>query len=229
MHRVQLLALFDLDNTLIDRQGGLEEWVRDFSAARALPSQAERLMGDTLRERAYPADFERLRDSLALADSVASLWGEYVDGMASRARCRVGLHGDLRSLREAGWTVGVITNGAADIQRAKLESAGLTALVDGVCASEEVGVRKPSLAIFQAAAVRCGATLAEGGWMVGDNAETDIEGGRSAGLRTLWIAAGRRWPADVRSPDAMAEDASAAVGSLLEWGVRSALHPSGTT
>ena len=97
-------------------------------------------------------------------------------------------------MRAAGWTVGVITNGAADIQRAKLESAGLAALVDGVCVSEEVGVRKPSLAIFQAAAVRCGATLAEGGWMVGDNAETDIEGGRSAGLRTLWIAAGRRWP-----------------------------------
>ncbi|MFC5805775.1 HAD family hydrolase [Streptomyces formicae] len=119
---MQLLALFDLDNTLIDRQGGLQEWVRDFSAARALPSHAECLVADTLRERAYPADFERLRDSLGLADSVDSLWGEYVDGMASRARCRVGLHGDLRCMREAGWTLGVITNGAADIQRAKLES-----------------------------------------------------------------------------------------------------------
>ncbi|MGW1493873.1 HAD hydrolase-like protein [Streptomyces sp. NPDC002402] len=27
--------------------------------------------------------------------------------------------------------------------------------------------------------------------MIGDNPETDIEGGRTAGLRTIWIAAGR--------------------------------------
>ncbi|MBT2507505.1 HAD family hydrolase [Streptomyces sp. ISL-98] len=218
---MQLLALFDLDNTLIDRQCGLEEWARDFSVTRALLPHAERLIGDALRERAYPADFERLRDCLGLADSVDSLWSEYVAGMAARARCRAGLHSDLRRMRAAGWTLGVITNGATDIQRAKVENAGLSALVDGVCVSEEVGVRKPSVALFQAAAARCGATLAEGGWMVGDNVETDIEGGRSAGLRTVWIAAGRQWPADVRSPDLMAEDASAAIGSLTEWGTYS--------
>ncbi|MFI2347150.1 HAD family hydrolase [Streptomyces sp. NPDC019443] len=226
---MQLLALFDLDNTLIDRQGALEEWARDFSGSRGLPSEAERLIGGALRERAYPADFERLRDSLGLADPVDSLWGEYVNGMASRARCPEGLHSDLRRMRAAGWTLGVVTNGAADIQRAKLERAGLSALVDGVCISDEVGVRKASRAIFQAAADRCGATLAAGGWMVGDNAESDIEGGRSAGLRTVWIAAGRQWPADVRTPDVMAEDASAAVGSLMAWGTYSAPHSSGTS
>lgn len=162
---VQLFALFDLDNTLIDRQAALKRWVRDFSASRGLAPDAELLLGDTLRARAYPADFDRLRDPLGLSGSAASLWSEYVSGMSARARCLPGLPDALSQMRAIGWTLGVVTNGAADIQRAKLESAGLADLFDGVCASGEVGVRKPALAVFQAAAERCGTTLAKGaGW-----------------------------------------------------------------
>ncbi|MFD7235063.1 HAD family hydrolase [Streptomyces syringium] len=221
---MQLFVLFDLDNTLIDRQSGLEEWVRHFSAARGLSPRAERHFGEALQARAYPDDLGRLGDSLGLADSVDSLWREYVAGMAVRARCRAGLHSDLRRMRAAGWIVGVVTNGAADIQRAKLENAGLSQLVDGVCVSEEAGARKPALAIFQAAAESCGATLGDGGWMIGDNPKTDIEGAQSAGLRTAWVAAGRQWPADLRHPDLVAEDASAAIGSLLAWGAHASTY-----
>lgn len=222
---VQMLALFDLDNTLIDRQAALEWWVRDFSASRGLVPASEVLLGDALRARAYPVDFERLRDPLGLSGSVDSLWSEYVSGMSARARCLPGLPSALDQMRVGGWTLGVVTNGAVDIQLAKLKSAGLADLFDGVCASGEVGVRKPALAVFQAAAERCGTTLAKGGWMVGDNPGTDIEGGRAAGLRTAWISAGRQWPAGVRSPDLEARTASEAIGLLLE---QTASHSSGT-
>ncbi|MCX4778699.1 HAD family hydrolase [Streptomyces sp. NBC_01264] len=213
---VQLLALFDLDNTLIDRQGSLEEWAREFCESRVLPVQAEHVIVEALHARAYPADLARLRAVLSLADPVESLWSEYVSGMSARARCLPGLPGALARMRASGWTLGVVTNGAVDIQRAKLEGAGLADLFDGVCASGEVGVRKPDLAVFQAAAERCGTTLAKGGWMVGDNPETDIEGGRAAGLRTAWISAGRQWPTGARSPDLEARTASEAIGLLLE-------------
>ncbi|NEC92693.1 HAD family hydrolase, partial [Streptomyces sp. SID12501] len=211
-------------NTLIDRQAALKRWVRDFSASRGLAPDAELLLGDKLRARAYPADFAQLRGPLGLSGSAASLWSEYVSGMSARARCLPGLPDALSRMRAIGWTLGVVTNGAADIQRAKLESAGLAGLFDGVCASGDVGVRKPALAVFQAAAERCGTTLAEGGWMVGDNPETDIEGGRAAGLRTAWISAGRQWPAGVRSPDLESRTASEAIGLLLE---QNAHHASG--
>ncbi|AWK10758.1 hypothetical protein DDQ41_19720 [Streptomyces spongiicola] len=71
VQQVQLLALFDLDNTLSDRQGASEEWARAFSASRRLASDAERLTGGALRERAYPADFERLRASLSLGEAAS--------------------------------------------------------------------------------------------------------------------------------------------------------------
>ncbi|MGW7198910.1 hypothetical protein [Streptomyces chryseus] len=66
---MQRLALFDLDNTLIDRQGELEEWGRAFGVARDLNSHAERVRVDALNERAYPSDFERLKRGLGLTAS----------------------------------------------------------------------------------------------------------------------------------------------------------------
>ncbi|MFF3402159.1 HAD family hydrolase [Streptomyces sp. NPDC002659] len=209
-----MLALFDLDNTLIDRQGGLEDWVRDFARSRCLPPGAASVIVGQLRDRAFPTHFVKLRDAFALRDSAEELWHEYVDGMASATRCVPGAREGLLALRRAGWKLGLVTNGAGDIQRAKLEKAGLADTFHGTYISEEVGVRKPGRALFETAAAGCGRTLSAGGWMIGDNPETDIEGGRAAGLRTIWIAAGRQWPSDVPPPDVVVKDAREAIAWL---------------
>ncbi|MFF0429633.1 HAD family hydrolase [Streptomyces sp. NPDC004520] len=209
-----MLALFDLDNTLIDRQSGLEEWARRFTRSRSLPPTAALVISERLRERAYPADLAEVGTVLGLSDPGRDLWREYVEGMAGSARCLPGAERGLRELRRAGWTLGVATNGAGDIQRAKLATAGLVPLFDAVCVSEEAGARKPAKRFFEAAVALCGTDLSAGGWMVGDNPDTDIEGGRAAGLRTMWIAAGRQWPTDVRSPDVTVADVTEATAVL---------------
>ncbi|MEV8589430.1 HAD hydrolase-like protein [Streptomyces sp. NPDC051180] len=57
--------------------------------------------------------------------------------------------------------------------------------------------------------------------MVGDSPETDIEGGRAAGLRTMWVATGRQWPTGVRRrPNAVVADnaeATAVLSALDRW------------
>ncbi|WP_419996373.1 HAD family hydrolase [Streptomyces boninensis] len=211
---MQHFALFDLDNTLIDRQAALKVWARTFAVTRGLPG-AERLIREALHSRAYPRDFEWLRAALDVRESAAELWSEYAAGVADNAACSPGVRRGLGELRAAGWTLGIATNGATDIQRAKIDRTGLAGLVDGVCVSEEVGEVKPAAVVFEVAAKRCGVELNGGGWMVGDNAATDIAGGRDVGLRTLWIAAGRPWPTDDTRPDLVAEDASAATARLL--------------
>ncbi|WP_432114387.1 HAD family hydrolase [Streptomyces sp. S1] len=209
-----MLALFDLDNTLIDRRGSLEEWVRHFVRFRSLPPAAGPVISKRLRARAYPADLAEVGAIFGLSVPAEELWREYTEGMAGAARCLPGAERGLGELRDTGWTLGVATNGAGDIQRAKLTSTGLTRFFDGVCVSEEVGVRKPARQFFEAAAKLCGTDLRLGGWMVGDNPETDIEGGRAAGLHTMWIAAGRQWPTNVRSPDVVVADVAEATAAL---------------
>ncbi|MER7662816.1 HAD family hydrolase [Streptomyces sp. NPDC096193] len=191
-----MLALFDLDDTLVDRCGGLEDWARGFVRSRRLPAAAQSVICERLRQRAYPADFVHLRDALGLSDDPGDLWREYVDGIARSVRCSPGVLEGLEVLRAEGWTLGIATNGAGDIQRAKLAASGLALHFDGICVSEEVGARKPAREHFDAAAALCGMSLSAGGWMVGDNPATDIAGGRAAGLRTVLVSGGRERTGD---------------------------------
>ncbi|MFI2761492.1 HAD family hydrolase [Streptomyces echinatus] len=80
--------------------------------------------------------------------------------------------------------------------------------------SEEIGVRKPAYEHFEAAASLCGARLSPGGWMVGDNPETDMEGARAAGLRTVWVSAGHGWTGGLREPDIVARGALEAIEAM---------------
>ncbi|MFE5940783.1 hypothetical protein ACFQ69_36195 [Streptomyces sp. NPDC056470] len=45
-----------------------------------------------------------------------------------------------------------------------------------VAASGDLEIRKPDQRLFELAAHRCGVSLADGGWMVGDNPTGDIGG-----------------------------------------------------
>ncbi|MFG2078134.1 HAD family hydrolase [Nonomuraea maritima] len=112
---------------------------------------------------------------------------------------------ELAELRELGWRVGIVTNGMADNQLGKLRRTGLADVVDGYAVSGSEGVCKPELWLFEIAAQRCGATLDQGGWMVGDSLIADIQGARTAGLRTIWIDRGT-WPGEEHQADHVVND-----------------------
>ena len=91
--------------------------------------------------------------------------------------------------------LGLITNGPSDIQRLKLEQAGLTGAFAGEVISGELGVGKPRPEVFLGLLERLGVTP-EASVMVGDSWERDIEGGLAAGMSVVWIADGRTPPAE---------------------------------
>ncbi|GAA4694540.1 HAD family hydrolase [Streptomyces youssoufiensis] len=208
------LALFDLDGTLIDRQAALSDALTCLCRSHGLSPDAEQWLRAALADRATVGDFARLRESFGLEVSAADLWQEYVDLMAAAVTCRREVLEGLTRLREAAWTIGVITNGASDIQRAKLAGTGLASLVDSVAASGDLEIRKPDRRLFELAATRCGVSLTDGGWMIGDNPAGDIGGGHQAGLRTIWLR-GRPWPDGLSAAHHVVDDVADAITILL--------------
>ncbi|MGW0712997.1 HAD family hydrolase [Streptomyces sp. NPDC002643] len=210
------LVLFDLDNTLVDRRGTLADWAAKFIARHRLADEERAYVLSMVAERAYPSTFDAIRIRYRLPMSTAELWRAYCTDIAAMVSCPPGVLDGLDELRAVGWRVGVATNGAVDIQRAKLRTAGIAERVDGVFVSDEAEARKPQTQHFALAAARCGTALGDGGWMVGDNPVNDICGGRSAGLSTIWIGNDRSWPLDDSGPDHTVPHARAAIDLLLQ-------------
>jgi HAD superfamily hydrolase (TIGR01509 family) len=83
-------------------------------------------------------------------------------------------------------TIVVLTNNRQEEQEAKLRVVGADALVDALVTAEVVGSAKPDPRMFEAA-VRAAGVDRQSCVMVGDSWESDIEGGRRAGLRVAWF------------------------------------------
>lgn len=92
----------------------------------------------------------------------------------------------LDALRARGLRIGLVTNGASAVQRAKLRALGLERLFDPLVVSSEVGVKKPAIGIFEHALVQAETPPGRAA-MVGDHLWHDIEGAQAAGLRGIWI------------------------------------------
>ena len=212
------LALFDLDNTLIDRDAAFVDWSAGFLAGRGLgPGELAWMVdNDDEGNRSRIDFFEAVRTRFGLDDDARELSRAYTEGLASMYGPEPAVIDALSSLRVAGWKIVVVTNGPPS-QEVKIRAAALHDVVDGWCISADVGAVKPERAIFEAAAA-CGGTTLDGpveGWMVGDNAEADILGGMRAGLRTVWMARGRIWTRSDYAPDAVVADVAEAVGVIL--------------
>ena len=109
--------------------------------------------------------------------------------MAAMAEISVPLEGAISLLRALKGRVklGIVTNGFIELQQNRLERTGLNDYFDVLVISEQVGVAKPHRDIFDHALSAMGKPDKERVLMVGDTLETDILGGRNAGLHTCWL------------------------------------------
>ena len=85
-----------------------------------------------------------------------------------------------------GVRVGLVTNGAASVQRLKLEAVEAAHRFEPLLISGDVGIRKPDPGIF-AAALHDAGVAAAAAWYVGDNLWHDVAPAHEAGLVTAWI------------------------------------------
>jgi putative hydrolase of the HAD superfamily len=113
----------------------------------------------------------------------------------------------LRAL-QPGFRLGLITNGAPEIQRVKIRATGLAPYFESVTISGEVGVGKPLKRIFEIALEQLGVAAA-GAVMVGDSQSRDVRGAREAGIGSRWVnRTGARLSDRYPAPDAQVSDLS---------------------
>lgn len=82
--------------------------------------------------------------------------------------------------------LGLLTNGAVDLQERKIAGSGIARFFDEVLISGAVGLRKPNPRLFEILLGRL-AVGAEAALMIGNNLESDIEGAQRAGMRAVWV------------------------------------------
>jgi HAD superfamily hydrolase (TIGR01549 family) len=212
------LALFDLDNTLIDRQAAFLGWTQHFARERSLGDAAIAWILELDRDGFASREevFSPVRERYHLAGGVEELITEYRSSYPSFIASEPLVVAALARLREAGWRLAIVTNGPPS-QHEKIDKAGLASSFDAYCVSSEMGFEKPDPRIFEEAARQCGAELKlwSEAWMVGDAPGPDVQGGASAGLRTIWMHRGRSWGQLELRPDATVGSLSEAVEVLL--------------
>ncbi|MBE2893489.1 pyrimidine 5'-nucleotidase [Pasteurellaceae bacterium NCTC 11878] len=97
----------------------------------------------------------------------------------------------LETLRALGCQLGIITNGFTALQQLRLERTGLAHHFAFVAISEQVGVAKPQVEIFDYALQCANNPPKSAVLMVGDSLETDIQGAFNAGVASCWLNAKR--------------------------------------
>ena len=97
-----------------------------------------------------------------------------------------GAHEAIDALRARGIKLALVTNGAALMQRAKVERFALTDRFDHIQIEGEHGFGKPEERAYLHAMETLGVTAADT-WMVGDNLEWEVVAPQRLGIYSIWI------------------------------------------
>lgn len=212
-------VLFDLDNTLFDRQAAFRDWATSFAETRGLGRPGVEVLCEADEDGFASRDdvFNAVRARFGLADSTEDLVAEYRHDYLTFVRPDPAIQGDLKRLHARGFRLGIITNGPST-QHDKVVRLGLAPLVDGVCVSHDFGAEKPDSRIFQEAIrLCCGRFVpADAGWMVGDSGPHDIAGALAVGIPSIWLSRGRRWTEAAFEPDFIATNTAEAIVHIIQ-------------
>jgi putative hydrolase of the HAD superfamily len=204
-------VLLDLDDTILDDSGDVEDCWRDacMACADALLADAAPAAVVAAIERSrdwYWSDAERHRigrlalpaarrdivrlafvelgiDRQSLADRIADTYTLERD---RRMTVLPGAVETVRWMRESGCRLALLTNGSAAGQRAKIARFELQPLFDLILIEGELGFGKPDPRVFDRALSELAVAAADA-WMIGDHLEWDMAQAQRMGIYTVWV------------------------------------------
>ena len=201
--------IFDLDNTLLDRQAVFLRFASDFY------EEYLRATISNTRDDAVAKMVEWDEDGYISREMMFARWikewpkaGLDMESLIKwyRSEMQRQVQPDLKvneyishlNERQAPW--GIVTNGPMS-QHNMCRAAGLSQLAPFVIVSEEVGYAKPDPRIFRDALNAMRISNPERVMFVGDNPVADIDGAKRFGMKAAWVRRGREYPDGLLSPD----------------------------
>ena len=205
--RPQLIA-FDVIETLFS----LEPLRRHFTEA-GLPQRAfETWFATALRDMfalAASQSYAPMKKLLeASLDELCAKQGCNLDkGALIKAMGQLPPHPDvapgIRALKDAGYRMIAVSNGAKSATKQLLEGAGLVSAFEKLISTDDVGRAKPDARVYLHAARE--AEVEPQDLMLIASHPWDIHGARSAGLKAAYLDRGKPFPDFMKAPDLTAE------------------------
>lgn len=203
-------ALFDLDDTLIDRRGAYDIFYRSFYDQHEVIN--ENISWPEARDFFWTLSPDNATNPRQAFVAIQERWPgvtgdpdshfhNYFKSMVANMEPLPGAMELIGALNSSGLPWGVVTNGG-QYQHEKIKSAGLEAVLPFVIATELHGASKPdpepylhAMRLLEMDEADTASVL-----FVGDNPHTDIIGAHRVGMQTAWIHMGRKFPAEMQPP-----------------------------
>lgn len=220
------LLIFDFDGTLIDSVPDLA----DATNAMLTTLGKDTYPLDTIRnwvgngsrmlvERALVGKIEVLEDELTVEETEHAeqvFFDAYKNLSDSKTVAYPNVDSGLRQLKEAGYTLALVTNKPIRFVPKILESFGWTSLFDMVLGGDSLTTKKPDPAPLLHVCDKLG-VMQDKAVMIGDS-RNDILAGQNAKIDTLGLSYGYNYGQDIRdlNPTAAFDDFAALVKYLLK-------------
>ena len=204
--------LFDLDDTILSfgsRQQSLTLVAEKYKAelGSMTPEKAgceiERAFvefwADEVRHKAWR--FNLLDSRILIVSEIFAAWREFAPALTpevakefatefsnhrdAQARFFPGALETIDELRRRNVRLALVTNGAADVQRKKVEGFDLAHRFDLIQIEGEMGFGKPESRAYTYAMTTLGVEPHET-WMVGDNLEWEVAAPQRHGIKGIW-------------------------------------------
>ena len=202
--------LFDLDNTLIDREAAFFRFATCFYQDRLRKTTS--MTQDEAVAKMVRWDCDGYADRATMFAKWAAEWPEarldperllpwYRSEMKQHVQPDADINRFLANLNEHQSPWGIVTNGSTTGQHVACRAAGLDQLAPFIIVSEAAGYKKPDPRIFRDALNRTGLSSPEHILFVGDNPHADVDGAKRFGMKTAWVRRDRQFPDDLQTPD----------------------------
>ncbi|MFP4660949.1 MAG: HAD family hydrolase [Halanaerobiales bacterium] len=212
--------IFDLDNTLIDRQLAYQKYAATLVDEFLVVDddiEKERTINDLIESdqngyRSKTEFYQEMLDKYTWKEEkdiseLLDFWHSEFHKMTSLKPGALEVIKYIKSKQKdnSELKLGLITNGSIYSQNAKIDHTGIRDYFDTIIVSGTVKINKPDKRIFDMALRELNISAGKS-FYIGDHPEKDILGAENAGITGIWMKHFYSWPKDQKEPEYTVND-----------------------